>query len=368
MRLNEIDGHYNPSFFYMVLETNEDISGAINKYTATFVHEIIHYIQDIILPYNIRMNLSKLRWFSNMRQSALSNGYIIRPFNDWYSDSKTTLLQYNMTMGGIFGNSRFVNRAWKLEDAIPISEKASGFDASYSMKYREFNVYTYKMRVNNGIIYNLGARDLLEYIAYKVESKHFAFGEKLPQLPYESVDLLFDHYGLSHVSDDIRLCVAEVCLYNDNPIRFLFVNFLENEEFKQGVASLSYNQVYKILSSLEFESVDGVKEKINHKTNRRLKQFEDELSSHYTDFIGIRNWIEKVNYFAETELANKFIFSDMYKMDTSKFEEKISWIISSIGLPLVMNNKEECVSLQSSHDNVDEFIQFYIFQKFLTMY
>ena len=364
MRLNEIDGHYNPSFFNMVLETNEDISGAINKYTATFVHEFIHYIQDIILPYNIRMNLSKLRWFSNMRQSALSNGYIIRPFNDWYSDSKTTLLQYNMTMGGIFGDSRFVDRAWKLEDAIPISEKASGFDASYSMKYREFNVYTYKMRVNNGIIYNLGARDLLEYIAYKVESKHFAFGEKLPQLPYESVDLLFDHYGLSHVSDDIRLCVAEVCLYNDNPIRFLFVNFLENEEFKQGVASLSYNQVYKILSSLEFESVDGVKEKINHKTNRRLKQFEDELSSHYTNFIGIRNWIEKVSNFAETELANRFIFSDMYKMDTSKFEEKISWIISSIGLPLVMNNKEECVSLQSSHDNVDEFIQFYIFQKF----
>ena len=340
MRLNEIDGHYNPSFFNMVLETNEDISGAINKYTATFVHEFIHYIQDIILPYNIRMNLSKLRWFSNMRQSALSNGYIIRPFNDWYSDSKTTLLQYNMTMGGIFGDSRFVDRAWKLEDAIPISEKASGFDASYSMKYREFNVYTYKMRVNNGIIYNLGARDLLEYIAYKVESKHFAFGEKLPQLPYESVDLLFDHYGLSHVSDDIRLCVAEVCLYNDNPIRFLFVNFLENEEFKQGVASLSYNQVYKILSSLEFESVDGVKEKINHKTNRRLKQFEDELSSHYTNFIGIRNWIEKVSNFAETELANRFIFSDMYKMDTSKFEEKISWIISSIGLPLVMNNKD----------------------------
>ena len=189
-------------------------------------------------------------------------------------------------------------------------------------------------------------------MGYKVESKHFAFGEKLPQLPYESVDLLFDHYGLSHVSDDIRLCVAEVCLYNDNPIRFLFVNFLENEEFKQGVASLSYNQVYKILSSLEFESVDGVKEKINHKTNRRLKQFEDELSSHYTNFIGIRNWIEKVSNFAETELANRFIFSDMYKMDTSKFEEKISWIISSIGLPLVMNNKEECVSLQSSIANI----------------
>ena len=70
--------------------------------------------------------------------------------------------------------------------------------------------------------------------------------------------------------------------------------------------------------------MDGVKETINHKTNRRLKQFEEELSSHYTNFIGI----------------------------------------SSTALPLVMNNEEECVSLQSSQDNVNEFIQFYILQKF----
>lgn len=364
MRLNDINGHYNPSFFNMVLETNEDISGAINKYTATFVHEFIHYIQDIILPYNIRMNLSRLRWFSNMQQSAFSKGYIMCPFNDWYSDSKTTLLQYNMTIGGRIGNSRFVDKVWKLQDAIPISKEASGFDASYSMKYRVFNVYTYNMHVNNGIMYNLGARDLLEYIAHQIESKHFVSNGRSPQLPYESVDLLFDHYGLSNVSNTIRLCIAEVCLYNDNPIRFLFVNFLENEEFRQGIANLSYDEVYKKLLSLEFVSTDGVKETITHKTSRRLKEFEENLSLHYANFVGIRNWIKKVNDFSVTELSNRFIFSDMYKMDTSKFEETISRIINSIGLPLVMNNKEECISLQSSQDNVDEFIQFYILQKF----
>lgn len=76
----------------MVLETNEDISGAINKYTATFAHEFIHYIQDIILPYNIRMNLSRLRWFVNIQRSALKNGCIICPYDDWDSESQITLL------------------------------------------------------------------------------------------------------------------------------------------------------------------------------------------------------------------------------------------------------------------------------------
>jgi len=269
-----------------------------------------------------------------------------------------------MTMGGIFCDSRFVSKVWKLEDAIPSSKKASGFDASYSMKYREFNVYTYNMRINNGIMYNLGARDLLEYIAHQIESKHFVSDGRSPQLPYESVDLLFEHYGLSGVSNAIRLCIAEVCLYNDNPIRFLFVNFLENEEFRQGIASLSYEEVYKKFLSLEFVSTDGVKETITHKTNRRLKDFEDNLSLHYSNFDGIKNWIKKVNDFSEKELSNRFIFSDMYTMDTSKFEETISWIISNIGLPLVMNEKEECISLQSTQDNANEFIQFYILQRF----
>ena len=109
------------------------------------------------------------------------------------------------------------------------------------------------MQINDmPICYNLGARDLLEYIAYKIEAKHFPSKEKYPQLPYNSVDLLFSHYGLSYVPEDIRLCIAEVCLYNDNPIRFLFQQFLENEEFKQIVANLSYNRIYKSLLALEF--------------------------------------------------------------------------------------------------------------------
>lgn len=364
MKLNDICGYYNPSFFNMVLETDESILGAINKYSATFAHEFIHYIQDTIFPYNIRMNLSRLRWFSNIRQSAIRNGYITCPFNDWDSDSQTTLLQYNMTIGKNANGLGFIDQVWKMEDAIPYSKKASGFDNSYSMKHREFNVYTYNMLINNGISYNLGARDLLEYIAHKIEVKHFVSDGRSPQLPYESVDLLFEHYGLSYVSDAIRLCIAEVCLYNDNPIRFLFVNFLENEEFRKGIKSLSYDQVYRNLLSLEFRSTDGVKETINHKTNRRLQQFEDVLSLHYINFTGIRKWIKKVNNFAEKELSNRFIFSDMYQMGTKEFEEMISWIISSIGLPLVMNNKEECISLQSYQENVDEFIQFYILQEF----
>lgn len=251
-----------------------------------------------------------------------------------------------------------------MENAFVSYEETSGFDGAYSKQYRQFKIYKYSVCVNGKDTYNLGARDLMEYIAYKIETKHFKTKMRLPQLPYESIDLLFAHYGLSHVSDEIRLCVAEVCLYNDNPIRFLFLNFLENEEFKQGVKTLSYEEIYNKFLLLEFETVDGVKETIKHKTNRRLTQFENTLSKHYANFTGIKEWIERVNNFAETELSTRFMFSDLYKLDTRAFMDMISWIIGKIGLPLVMNNKEECVSLQSYQDNIEEFVQFYILQRF----
>lgn len=364
MKLSDIGGYYNPSFFNMVLETDENIEVAINKYSATFVHEFIHYIQDIILPYNIRVNLSRLLWFSDIQQFAHQNGYIVKPFKDWSDEAKTTLLQFNMSIGKNPGKSQFVNTVKNMENAFVSYEEASGFDGAYSKQYRQFKIYKYSVCVNGKDTYNLGARDLMEYIAYKIETKHFKTKMRLPQLPYESIDLLFAHYGLSHVSDEIRLCVAEVCLYNDNPIRFLFLNFLENEEFKQGVKTLSYEEIYNKFLLLEFESVDGVKETIKHKTNRRLTQFENTLSKHYANFTGIKEWIERVNNFAETELSTRFIFSDLYKLDTRAFMDMISWIIGKIGLPLVMNNKEECVSLQSYQDNIEEFVQFYILQRF----
>jgi hypothetical protein len=46
--------YYVPSFYFMKIETNEDIEYAIRNNTQTFLHEYIHFLQDLFLPYNIR--------------------------------------------------------------------------------------------------------------------------------------------------------------------------------------------------------------------------------------------------------------------------------------------------------------------------
>ena len=60
-------------------------------------------------------------------------------------------------------------------------------------------------------------------------------------------NLIFDKYGLSHISDDIRLCIAERCLYNDVPIHFLMSTLLGKDEFEKYITDSSYEEIYKLL-------------------------------------------------------------------------------------------------------------------------
>lgn len=361
MRLNEIDGSYYPSFFCIVLDCNCSALEAMNKYRSTFSHEFIHFLQDLILPYNIRMNLSYMNWFKNIRSVAVDKGRIKRPFDEWYYDSITTRTQFKYT----FKSSIPIEKVWEMGYAKSTCKRLSGFDASYTGRYREFDVYRYDLPINKHKTYHLDASDMLEYIAYKIEAKQY--GEKnLPQLPYHSIDLLFEKYGLSYVSEDIRICISEFCLYNDNPVHMLFLDFLDNENFKNIIKGLSYKDVYQQLINHKFETKDGVIESVSSKKIRRLKQFAEYLSTTYKCFPDIASWVLKANDFASTNFSQRFIFSDLYNMDKTNFESIVRLITSEVGIPLLLNKKEKYESLNVTNPTSHQFEQFYILQKFIT--
>lgn len=347
MKLDYATGFYNISFFNIKIETKEELTqDVLKKEEATFTHEFIHYLQDLILPYNIRYNLSNVRWFLNILESAHEHGNIIRPFNEWTVESLTLKTQFIRSFGGITENEsdRFINQVSKIGNATSDFEIISGFDSNLNIQ-REHRVYTYflpvlKVGATMPISYNLGARDLLEYIAYKIELKIFPNRPLAPQLPYESLDLIFSKYGLSHITDDIRLCIAECCLYNDNPIHFLFNVLLSNEEFMKFISKSSYEEVYNYLLYSKTVTRDGHSEYLTNKTQRRLEQFANELCIQYSGFDEIQEWVLKVNNFVEDKLKERFIFSDLYKMDNNEVFKFINDVISQIGVPLVINSKK----------------------------
>ena len=81
MRLNITEGYYEPSYFFMKIETNDSLDIDLLKHQQTFTHEFIHFLQDIFLPYNIRMNLNELNKFANIANKIKIHG-IKKPYLD----------------------------------------------------------------------------------------------------------------------------------------------------------------------------------------------------------------------------------------------------------------------------------------------
>lgn len=362
MFLRNIDGSYLPSFFTIMLMTDDDERNAIENNQATFVHEYIHYLQDLILPYCIRVNMSYVRWFYNICCVARKSNEIKRPFNDWDKDSIDTKMQFNYT----FGENKDLNRDFKIKKIEWSSKSFSGYDPAVSHKIRCLKVYNYCIKFINGSSYHLGARDIMEYIAYKIETKHFGGANNYPRFPYRSIDILFDYYGLKEVSDEIKICIAEYCMYNDHPIHALLNLFLENEDRRKQIKNSSFETISQELLNSGFTSVDMVSESIANKTQRRLNDFKNDLQFIYGYSEILSNWIQKVGDFAKDNLSNRFIFSELYNMSKEEFSKYIKWIIDNIGLPFIINRKEKKIHiLMNGNGDEFHFEDFYILQKFI---
>ena len=366
MKLNYTEGFYNISFFNINIATEEELTrDVIEKNKASFIHEFIHYLQDLVLTYNIRYSLSNIRWFSDILQSARESGIINRPFNAWSSESCILKMQF---LRG-FGANQIISSASEIGIATSDYEVITGYDG-YLHKSREHRVYEYVLPVfehdkSNTIEYRLGARDILEYIAYKIGHKNFPDESSAPQFPYKTIDLIFNKYGLEDVSDDIRICIAERCLYNDMPIHFLFSAVLSNEDFKRYIVNSDYERIYNCMLSGVTVTRDGQRELLSAKRQRRLIQFANELQTLYDGFGEIKKWILKVNSFVEDNLSERFIFSDIYKMSMDELLSFVNKVILNIGIPLVINSKEKYISICANDIQTSEFIQFYILQRFI---
>jgi len=345
MLLANADGTYRPSYFLIQVDSNEDVSSILSSHEATFVHEYIHLLQDLILPYCIRQNLSQLSEFFQIVDEAMQSRSIRLPVNIRNDDLDAINLQSKYTWGG----GEFFD---KVTCIIDIESESKSFDGPQG----SFDVYKYTVTTDSGLKYHIGARDFLEYIAYKIENKHWP--SQAPDLPYNSIDLLFNYMGLSHVCEQVKVCVAEYCLLNDNPMRRLVVLIDDIKKIDLKLLD-DYQSCKNFLLKFNWVARGQAPETIENKIERRTLQLKEYLQLKFSidNFPGIYLWIDSVIDYAKNELNGKLLFSELHGLNVTEFNKKITGILGRIGIPLVLNrNYEIGTSLQTSSGN-PEFIQ-----------
>lgn len=354
MEINTANGFYQPNYFFMKIETDENINKCIENNEQTFIHEYIHFLQDLILPYCIRNTLVNNRKFALLSSTAYNEEQIERPFNKWDEDTKITNNQFAYTWGGHVPQwNNFINE----------QEKIIKIEREYFELYNEAKVYGFILETNK-FKYHAGARDLLEYIAHKIEEKYWEVNH--PAYPYETVDLLFEYYGLVDLKEEVKLCLVEFSLYNDNPFNQL-IFLIENMILKEPDKFRCYSDVKNILLKVQWNAKGGQKETLFSKTERRLKDLSWSLSNKYqnSNFQSIQEWINLVIEFSREKLFGEFIFTELFLMDAEMFYEAISSFIEEIGIPLIFNAKDECISLLPKRFDQNTFVNLYTAYKFM---
>lgn len=350
MKVKTANGFYLPSFFFMHIQSKESIETLIENNESTFIHEFLHFLQDITLSYCIREALVKNRYFELIIDDTQKRKEIKRPFNNWDDDSILTKKQTKYT----WGEPKFFN----------FDGKITKIEKDYFTIYTTANIYKYKLSLDNGDTYFMGASDLLEYIAHKIENKFYE--TEHPTFPYKAVDLLFDYYELSDVSTKIKLYFVEFALHNDSPLNQL-IQSIEMFLTEQPLIFKSEKLCKELLVNIQWKSKGGFEETISSKTERRLNDFKNSFSNLFQQyhFADIQMWIDDIIIYSRKNFFGKLIFAELYSLSRNEFNEYLTKILNDIGVPLIFNDNSECITLLPMKYDSDIFLQFYVNNTFM---
>jgi hypothetical protein len=372
MLLKHVAGTYQPSFFIIRIDADCAIEQVAAENRETFLHEYVHLLQDLTLPYAIRASLAQLRAFFLQIDTVKAAGEIKVPFTLNDDETKLLELQAKFTWGSeeVRRNVKGVRAINKHCEPIPeYGFNVCRFDLELELgddpitaSEAEVDGHGETNGSTDATHYHLGARDLLEYIAFKIESKHFPqpILHGLPDFPYRSVDIVLEHKGLSMLSDVKRVALAEYCLLNDNPAQRLFVVI---DDLLAGPTSdlknLEDDAFLEFLKRAPWQAAGVPLESVSSKIHRRLSELREGLLQRFpaSEFPAIYSWIGTALEFGESTLADRGLFAELYRLDTSDFNGAVNGILSKIGIPILVNSDGHLGTSLGGEESKDQFIQ-----------
>lgn len=354
MFLKSAEGSYEPAFFIIRVESDEPPEQLAEENEPTFVHEYLHLLQDLVMPYCMRENMVLLETFLLQIANAREQGEMHLPSD--YSDEHVRLTK---KIGQVtWGGHSFHNDVARI-DQIELQEEA--------VEGKEYKLQKYLLSGVGVDGYHFGARDLLEYIASKIEARHFPSGHNLPDLPYRSVDLVIVHEGLAHLSDAKRIALAEYCLMNDNPARRLMVVI---EDIKKGTFNGTDrgddDAFVQFLSKLEWKAQGVDFQTMADKLALRYAQFLETLQRQFPEsaFPEIYSWLGETLKYAQESIAGRSLFSSLYAMSIEQFRAAMSTLLSRLGIPLIVNRSGQLGTSLGNESSKPQFIQLLLAYQF----
>ncbi len=345
-------GHYEPSFYFIMLETDENLNEVIENDFATFVHEYIHFMQDISLPYCIRNTLVTIERFVSIYLKNKEDGKIKCPVDTIDRNDEITRMQFEYT----WGDDQYLKH---------MKEIKHHYKHKKYVEEHDFNVYRHFIKTGEYTEYQIGSRHLLEYIAYQIEKK-LNPDIVLPEYPYYVIEkfikCIYPEYPLEPA---LISSLCEYCLFNDNPINFMSTvleHFKKTQfvpETIEDVSNFIANHWVEIRSNKinKFYPIDKVAKRFGQIVLASKMLFSA------PQFLTVNKWIlDCYDRIIEIRRNDLLFISNMLTLSPEKLRENVMDFYKRVGSPLILNKQ---YMLQNDlSENADSFIYLYALKNF----
>jgi hypothetical protein len=334
-------GHYAPSFLKMHISTRENLDNILGlspRTSAAFIHEYVHFLQDITTIYGQKNIIIVVDYFKyvnmNQRNSTDRNLYIpyipqqLRDPGAYYNGE----LQKLQT-----GNSKLIGDYWITD--LTISNKTA--QIGYNM---EGNVEVVELSLTNSEssseVFKFGSHCIIESMAFHIEQliypneledpNDFCYKAALAVFKYINPELANDPLNI------IALCDASLMYFNPG---IVFYNTLVKMRYL-GYSPNGPKDIYDFVHSNEvfkFWGLTRINEIFNNQTLTAISSLNDYFTSEV--FAPNKDWI---NYTLRT--ANKIrnenwgFFVDLASEGALSVNTTFLQLFSAVGMPLVTND------------------------------
>lgn len=339
--MNKIDskelGHYLPSFFYMKINTDESLNNLneVSKESlATFVHEYIHFLQDIITTWGLRSAMHTVDLLKDANTVIV--GSEEEEFKIPFVPQEGSVTAKNNDLVSVYyGDYLF---EFEFDEIVKVEEKENGLVEGYE------HVPYVEVEVRNSITgetdsFHFGAIALIESQAHIIESELFP-NVSAPVFPYKTAEFICKHMYPELAEDRLNvLAISEIAVNTTNPA-YIFVDFIKQLKERNFIPEESPYEIFdKALYS--FEKGD------KHLTIPELyKDISEKAEKSLCDYFTTETYALPKKWVSVTiERGRKLRLGEGFSLLDLAFNrqegvKKIIDLVNDIGTPLMSNSQE----------------------------
>lgn len=354
-RYNQM-GFYNTAFLKMHVHTEEDLTDLnnISEMTeATYLHEFIHFLQDITTTYgfmNISTVVDYMRLVNATAISEEKNEFVV-PFEP--ESSTDNNVKANWALKKIYlGGGKSLN---DVATIVNVCKCNKVIETNLGTKSAEYLVVEFEDSRKNNYKYPVGAHCICESMAYTIEKLIYpGVLPRAPKMPYESVNIICD-FLVPGFSDNLLNIVAlcDVCLmfFNPGPVLYDTLQAMAMQKFTPHTPESIYDFVNENMK-FNFHGHTTVNQLLTSLGAEAIYQ----LSGYFTTAMFLENR-HLVNYVISSGMNIRMeiptFILDLVRGGKIKGNKLFAQLLHKIGSPFVVNDLFQLTFAPPTGTNLD---------------